>query len=43
MINKAANLRLGSHKIRVTTLCRNAIKNNNLHSLIFIIENGKDM
>jgi len=43
MINKAANLRLGTHKIRVTNLCRDAIKNNNLHSLIFIIENGKDI
>lgn len=42
MINKASNLRIGSHKSRVTNLCRAAIKSNNLHSLIFIIENGRE-
>lgn len=30
MITKAANLRVGSHKARVTALCRSAIKNNDL-------------
>ena len=43
MINKAANLRVGSFKSKVTTLCRNAIKNNNFPTLIYIIENCKDL
>lgn len=43
MINKASNLRVGNFKTKVTNLCRDSIKNKNLHSLIFIIENGKEI
>ena len=42
MISKASNLRTGSCKNKVTNLCRNAIKNNNLFSLAYIIQNGNE-
>ena len=42
MINKASNLRVGEAKTKVTSLCRNAIKTNHLHSLVHIIENGQE-
>merc|ERR1711964_386745 len=38
MIQKASNLRVGNAKQRVVTLCRQAIKNNNIHALINIIQ-----
>merc|ERR1712096_526132 len=42
MIQKAANLRVGSARQRVITLCRQAIKNNNIHALINIIQRSKE-
>ncbi|EGR29382.1 hypothetical protein IMG5_156790 [Ichthyophthirius multifiliis] len=42
MINKASNIRLGNAKTRVTTLCRNAIKNKDFFSLLRIIEGGQE-
>ncbi len=42
MINKASNLRVGQFKTKVTNLCRQAIKENNLHALIHIIETGNE-
>ncbi|KRX11170.1 WD40-repeat-containing domain [Pseudocohnilembus persalinus] len=40
MINKGSNLRLGQYKQKVTNLCRNAIKSNQLFQILNIIENG---
>ncbi|KAL4450366.1 hypothetical protein ABPG74_009072 [Tetrahymena malaccensis] len=42
MISKASNLRLGQFKAKVTTLCRTAVKNKDLFSLVRIIENGSE-
>jgi len=41
-INKASNLRVGAPKAKLVTYCRNAIKNNNIFSLLQIIQSGKD-
>ena len=40
MIQKAARLRVGQAKARVVSLCRAAIKDNNIHSLFQIIKTG---
>lgn len=37
MISKASELRVGSAKNNITTLCRQSIKNNNLYGLIEVI------
>lgn len=37
MINKASQLRVGGAKVTITTMCRNAVKKNNLLSLIEVI------
>jgi hypothetical protein len=37
MINKASQLRVGNSKATITTMCRNAVKKNNLLSLIEVI------
>jgi len=42
MIQKAANLRMGSAKTRVITDCRVAVKANNMQSLFRIIKQGYD-
>jgi Bardet-Biedl syndrome 2 protein len=42
MINMASNLRVGNAKSQITTLCRNAVKKNNLFSLIKLIQTGKE-
>ena len=42
MIAKGSELRVGNSKTQVTALCRNAVKKNNLHQLISIIQYGKD-
>jgi Bardet-Biedl syndrome 2 protein len=42
MISKASNLRMGQPKTKLVSLCRNAIKNNNIFSLLQIIQSGKD-
>ena len=42
MINKAANLRVGSAQSRIVALCRSAIKANNTHLLAQIIKRGKE-
>lgn len=42
MINKAANLRVGSAQARIVGLCRAAIKANNTHLLAQIIKSGKE-
>lgn len=41
MIQKAANLRIGTAKTTVVSECRNAIRTNQLHSLFNAIRNGK--
>jgi len=43
MINKAANLRVGSAQARIVALCRSAIKANNTHLLAQIIKSGKEI
>lgn len=40
MIQKAANLRLGSSKSRVISECRSAVKSNNMQSLLRILRYG---
>ena len=42
MIQKASNLRMGTAKSTVVTQCRQAIKANNIQSLLQIIETGSD-
>jgi Bardet-Biedl syndrome 2 protein len=40
MIQRAARLRVGNAKTRVVTLCRTAVKENNVQALFQIIETG---
>lgn len=40
MIQRAARLRVGAAKSRVVSLCRAAIKNNNMAALFKIIREG---
>lgn len=40
MIQKAANLRVGSSKTRLVTDCRAAVKSNNMNSLLRILKFG---
>eukprot|EP01015_Nassula_variabilis_P027815 TRINITY_DN5741_c0_g1_i2.p1 TRINITY_DN5741_c0_g1~~TRINITY_DN5741_c0_g1_i2.p1 ORF type:complete len:139 (-),score=18.49 TRINITY_DN5741_c0_g1_i2:50-466(-) len=42
-ISKASNLRIGQAKAKIVTLCREAIKNNNLFNLVQIIQKGQDV
>jgi len=42
MIQKAARLRVGASKMAVISACREAIKKNQLHILVQIIETGKE-
>jgi Bardet-Biedl syndrome 2 protein len=42
MIQRAANLRVGSAKTRVISDCRSAVKANNLPTLLRIIKQGYD-
>ena len=40
MIQKAARLRMGSHKSQVISACRGALKSNNVKALFSIIKEG---
>lgn len=40
MIQRAAQLRVGTPKARVISACRAAVKANNIQSLLRIIQNG---
>ena len=42
LINKAANLRMGSAKSKLVSLCRAAVKKNNLGSIAKIVESGRE-
>jgi Bardet-Biedl syndrome 2 protein len=42
LINKAANLRMGNAKAKVVSLCRAAVKKNNLSSLAKIMDSGRE-
>ncbi|PNF42358.1 Bardet-Biedl syndrome 2 protein-like protein [Cryptotermes secundus] len=41
IIQKAARLRVGKYKTNIVNLCRTALKNNNLNSLVKIMKNGE--
>lgn len=41
MIQKAARLRVGQAKARIVSMCREAIKTNNIHALFKIIKSGQ--
>lgn len=43
MIQKAAKLRLGNAKTRVVAACRQAIKNNNIPNIFYVIRTGQDV
>ncbi|CAD7699113.1 unnamed protein product [Ostreobium quekettii] len=40
MIQKASRLRVGQAKTNVVTVCRNAVKNNNVGALLKILQGG---
>nr|CAI39046.1 BBS2, putative [Paramecium tetraurelia] len=43
MISNASQLRVGNAKIAITNMCRNAVKKNNLLTLIEVIQQGREI